>query len=88
MYPTPLPPFSLAALENLRKPAHLRNMSPILSECKAFLASQRRGQTYLDKSEYDAFSQTMVETYKNLKCQDSKCEWVNKIGFLCLELTV
>lgn len=80
VYPTPLPAFSTLALAELKKPAHLRNMNPILSESKAFIVAYTRSK-FLSKSEYDDFSHTMTDNYSKLKCQDSKCEWVRHTLF-------
>lgn len=65
-YPSPLPKFTDAAIRQLKLPAHLRSMTQINLESKAFL---RRLTTveYLEKGEYDNYCRTLVEKYPKMK---------------------
>lgn len=74
-FPTDLPPFSPAAKEELEKPSHLRNMDPILRECRKFI-KRKLGSTYLTKAEYDAFSQTLTMQYPKMQSKDTAQKWV------------
>lgn len=77
VYPTPLPDFGTCALVNLKKPAHSRNISPILSECKAFIREHIKGD-FMGKSEHEDFSRTLVEKYPLLKSDVGEKNWVRK----------